>query len=225
MSDNTKLPRDCEAIQEDLTEFALCILTGERRSVVLDHVESCQRCSMELQQLSMAADAVLHLAPEVEPTLGFEQRLAERLQGGIAVLRPRNRRRISMLCAAAALTVVLGFGLGATVMSNGGDSQSPSTAANLTSAPLTSHGHELGEVYISEGKQPWMFMTVDSGKWWGAVTCKLIMANGNVQTVGTFKVEDGDGSWGALVKPGSPVRTAQLIAGDGTVMASANLSV
>jgi hypothetical protein len=82
---------------------------------VLEHVESCERCSAELERLSLVADALLGLAPEVEPPVGFELRLAERLQSSAG---PRhghapNHRRAGLLAIAAVVLAILGFGLGA----------------------------------------------------------------------------------------------------------------
>ena len=59
---------------DDLAELALGVLTGRERSRALSHVESCPRCSEELELLSRAADALVAVAPEAEPPLGFETR-------------------------------------------------------------------------------------------------------------------------------------------------------
>ena len=64
---------------DDLAELALGVLTGRERARALSHVESCPRCADELEQLSRAADTVVQVAPEVEPPMGFEVRLFERM--------------------------------------------------------------------------------------------------------------------------------------------------
>ena len=90
MSDDMK-DHGCDAHQDELPELALGVLTGRDRAQALAHVESCPRCAEELEQLSRAADAVVQVAPEVEPPMGFEMRLFERM--GVAdVRRPRRRR-------------------------------------------------------------------------------------------------------------------------------------
>ena len=76
MSDD---PQQCDAYAENLAELALGILTGRARAATLAHVDSCAHCAEELEQLSRAADAVVSVAPELEPTVGFEVRLFNRM--------------------------------------------------------------------------------------------------------------------------------------------------
>ena len=64
---------------DELAELALGVLTGRERARALSHVESCQRCADELEQLSRVADAVVQVAPEMEPPMGFEVRLFEKM--------------------------------------------------------------------------------------------------------------------------------------------------
>lgn len=210
----------CEAVYAELAEIALGIMSGRRRSEVFEHVELCERCSSELERLSGVADALLQLAPELEAPLGFELRVAERLQSPAMSRDGRHGRRIGALVAAALLALALGFGVGAIVNSGGGANQSP--AANLTVANLASAGHNVGEVMISLGSPGWMFMTIDAGAWSGKVTCQLTLSGGRVETVGVFDLSHGYGSWGApLRSPASEVRSARLVSADGAVIASA----
>jgi Putative zinc-finger len=215
----------CEPFQDELAELALGILSGRRRSEVLGHVASCPRCTAELERLSVVADTLLLLAPEVEPPLGFELRLAERLQEAAAVYRPRRFRRGAALSAAAVIALALGFGLGTIAAPQNGNAKEQPAAANLTAANLTSHGHVVGEVMISAGSPAWMFMTIEAGAWSGPVTCDVTVAGGTVQQIGAFKLLGGYGAWGAaLASPAGQVRSARLVAPDGTVVASAQLS-
>ena len=218
-------PTHCEPFQEDLTEFALGILSGRRRSEVLIHVESCPQCSFELEQLSLVADTVVQLTPEVEPPLGFESRLAQRLHAGVAARRPDHYRRTGLFAMAAAIFLVLGVGIGA-LASGGSSHPGPSAQDHLTSASLTARGHVVGEVFVSAGKPSWMFMTIDDGAWFGAVTCELILAGGRVEKIGQFTLTGGYGAWGApFSSAAGQVRDARLIAADGTILATAHLPV
>ncbi len=222
MSGNSEGPWQCELVQDELAELALGTLSGRSRSEVLDHVGSCPRCAATLEHLSLIADTVVQLAPAMEPPLGFELRLAEKLQASAAMPRPRRFRRITALSAAAVTMVVLGFGLGALVPRTSGKP----TTVNLTSAHLTSHGHNLGEVLISGGSPTWMFMTVNGGAWSGTVTCEVTLAGGQVESIGTFTLSGGYGTWAApLSAPAGEVRAARLIASNGAVLASARLQV
>jgi len=218
-------PTHCEPFQEDLTEFALGILSGRRRSEVLSHVENCPQCSSELEQLSLVADTILQLTPEIEPPLGFESRLAQRLHVGAGARRPDHYRRTGLFAMAAAILLVLGVGIGA-LASRGSSNPGPSAQAHLTSASLTARGHVVGEVFVSAGQPSWMFMAIDGGSWSGAVTCELILAGGRVEKIGRFTLTGGYGAWGApFTTAAGQVRGARLIAANGTILATAYLPV
>ncbi len=126
MSDDTR-ERGCPQYSDDLAELALGVLTGRDRARVLSHVESCQRCADELEQLSRVADTVVQAAPEVEPPVGFEVRLLERM--GVATVDHKRHRRFRasrfVPLGVAAAVVALGLGLGLTLTS----SPAPTTSA------------------------------------------------------------------------------------------------
>jgi hypothetical protein len=213
----------CETVEDDLPELALGILSGRRRSEVLGHVGSCPHCSAELEQLSIVADTLVQLAPPVEAPVGFELRVAERLQAATGH-RPERSRRAAALCAAAAVVVILGFGLGAFVAPGGGNGNGQPATATLTTANLTSHGHAVGEVMISAGRPAWMFMTINGGETSGTVRCDVTLVGGRVETIGVFQLSGEYGAWAApLTSAAQQVRSARLIASNGTVLASAQL--
>jgi anti-sigma factor RsiW len=151
MSGDIQGSRSCELIQDDLAELSLGTLFGRRRSEVLDHVESCSHCTAALERLSTVADALLLLAPEIEPPLGFESRLAEKLQAPATRRRPRRLLRVSVLSAAAMIVVALVFVLGARATPPDVNHSGQSAAVDLARANLTSHGRLLGKVVISRG--------------------------------------------------------------------------
>jgi hypothetical protein len=216
--------QNCEALENDLAELALGILSGRDRLAVLAHVESCERCSAELERLSLVADSLLGLAPEVEPPVGFELRLAERLWTPSRPHQVVSRRRAGMLAIAAILLAVVGFSLGAVLGPPGMNVRSPSAEANLTSATLTAHGRVLGEVMVSSGSPAWMFMSVDAGDWSSKVTCEVTLTGGKVLKIGVFKLAGGYGAWGApLPSAAVNVRSARLVESNGSVLASAQL--
>jgi hypothetical protein len=233
MSAHETDPRQCDLMQDELVELALGSLDGRSRSEVLEHVGSCPRCRATLEQLSGVTDTLLQLAPEAEPPLGFELRLVEKLRAADAeksqaTERARQRwfRRAGPLVAAAAVLLLLGIGLGSLVTSRGSNNQVHSASPNLTTAELTSHGRVLGEVMTSPGDPAWMFMTINEDAWPGKVTCEVTLAGGATETVGVFTLSDGYGAWGAPLKaPASDVRSARLVAADGTIVASAQFPV
>lgn len=223
MSGETHDSGRCAAIADDLPLLALGTLSGRSRSEVLDHVESCLRCRTDLEQLSLVAETVQQLTPEVQPPLGFELRLAERLQG---VMTPRRRsRRLAVLSAAAAL-IVIGFGVGM-VATHGSDSGSGRSVASApATANLVSSGKVVGAVVVSPGSPAWMLVTIQGGRWQGKVTCEVTLADGTVSTIGTFTLSGEYPAWSAaLPATGGAVRSARLIDSSGTVLATAQLGV
>jgi hypothetical protein len=223
MSGDVEHPAQCEAIADDLTELALGTLSGRRRSEVLDHVGSCQPCRAELEQLTIVVEAVQQLAPRVQPPLGFEQRLAERLQG-VATPRPRRYRRVGALSAVAVVVVMLAFGLGALLAPGAGDGKSQTAGTNLVKANFMSHGQVLGELLVSTDSPAWMLVTIHGGEWQGTVTCNVTFSGGQVATIGKFKLSGEYGAWAApLPSAAGQVRSAQLIDSNGTTLASAEL--
>jgi len=223
-------PSCCEAMEERLTELSLGILTGRERAEVLSHVESCSWCSTELERLSLVADSLMQLAPGAEPPLGFELRLAQKLGSQAATpreLTPHPSRpvwRTRLLAAAAVIAIGIGFGIG--TLTAGGSAGNTGLAAtgNLTSAVLRSQGHDVGQVMVSAGAPAWMFMSFDGGNWSGRATCTVTLASGRTETIGVFRLAGGYGAWGApLSTAAGKVRSAQLVAADGTILASAHL--
>ena len=130
MSDEV-MDRGCEAYANELAELALGVLTGRDRARVLSHVESCQRCADELELLSRVADTVVQAAPEMDPPLGFEVRLFERM--GVTDVRSRRRRFrpsrwVPAVVGVAAAALALGLGLSLT-------SSAPSPTVSAQAAP------------------------------------------------------------------------------------------
>lgn len=221
MSADAYDPQRCAAIADDLPLLALGTLSGRSRSEVLDHVESCMRCRTELEQLALVAEALQQLTPEVQPPLGFEMRLAERLQG---VKRTHRRtRRLAVLSVAAAVAVAV-FGLGTLVAREAGEGSSGSVPTAPVTANLTSGGEVVGTVLVSPGHPAWMLMTVEGGRWQGRVTCEVTLADGQVATIGSFTLSGEWPAWSApLPTTGGGVRSARLIDSTGAVLASARL--
>jgi hypothetical protein len=169
----------------------------------------------------MVTNSLLELALDVEPPLGFEMRLGQRLRAG-ATTPPRHRwrRSLSLVASAALLAGILGFGVGLLeTRTNGANAQASATA----SAPLHSGARVMGEVFVVPGTRSWMYMTVKAGSWSGVVQCELVLTNGKILHVGHFELYPGYDSWGAPFRPGGgKVRQAKLVGNNGTVLASAS---
>jgi hypothetical protein len=211
-------------MSDDLVEFALGTLSGRSRAVVLAHLEACAHCNAEVESMADVADKLLWLAPEAEPSLGFETRLIERFRGGDARRRTLRRQRVGVFAVAAMLAAVIGVGVGA-IVTNHGARNSPSATVRPTTGRLMSGGEVLGDVTISSGSPSWMIMDIDAGVLSGTVWCQVTLANGHTETVGKYTIADGYGSWIAPIKgSGSDVRSARVVNANGTVLAQATFA-
>ncbi len=226
MSDEVR-ERGCEQYENELAELALGVLTGRERARVLSHVESCPRCAEELEVLSRTADTVVMAAPEMDPPLGFEVRLFERM--GVSDVRPRRRRLrpsrwVPAVVGVAAAALALGLGLSLT------SSPAPTVTAQsqgsrqVVTASLLSNGETVGQVMTMGGANPWMSMTLDDSTAHGTVHCVVVTNDGVTHNVGTFDAHDGYGAWMApLHVDPADVRTAKVVSPSGTVIATATL--
>jgi anti-sigma-K factor RskA len=225
----------CDEHSDNLAELALGILTGRERAATLAHVDACPRCAEELEQLSHLADAVVSIAPEAEPTVGFEVRLFNRM--GLAdspptSTAPSSRRsatawrraaatpRWALAAAAVVIALVLGLSLG---WSNGPNH--PGTAHEVATAALIENGRRVGRVSTYGGSNPWMIVTLAGSSTQGTVICEVVTANGVTHKVGSFSAKDGYGAWGAPLQVApQDVRKAEVVTSNGAVIAAASLS-
>jgi hypothetical protein len=175
-----------------------------------------------VDSLASVTDALLLLAPEAEPPLGFESRLVERFSKEETVRLTTRRARGVWLAVAALLIAFVGFGVGS--LTNHRTPTSSHTAAQPLSARLTSNGITLGQVFITPGRPSWIYMTADDGNWSGVAWCRVTLTSGHVETIGRFTLTRGYGAWAArLSAAGDQVRTAELVEVNGKVIASATL--
>jgi hypothetical protein len=226
MNDDT---HNCDQFSDDLAELALGILTGHRRADTLAHVESCQRCAEELEQLVRASDAALQLAPDMEPPVGFEVRLFDRM--GVRQAPTRRHIATRWVLAAAAAVTALGVGLGVglsqgSVPPSGTTALHPSPLGKMVlSADLWQGGKRVGGVFAYGGSTPWIFMTLSDSTARGKIICEVVTKSGATRWVGEFTAMSGYGSWGAPL-PVAPqdIRSAKVVSVSGVLIASATLT-
>jgi hypothetical protein len=230
-------PPGCAAVEHDLAELALGVLTGRERVAALGHLESCAHCAADVEQLSALGDRVLDLAPVAEPPVGFEAGVFSRLgfsPDGVA-RRPRRaglylrggaqgrpRRWPIVAAAGVAAAVLLGAGaLAGHALSGPGTSRhSP-----LEAAALRTGGHDVGSVVVYPGDPTWLYMSVYDDAWQGPLRCEVTVGHGKPFTLGEFWLSDGWGAWEASTSvPAGHLSRALIVGQDGQVLASAQLS-
>ena len=232
-------PQPCDAYSENLAELALGILTGRARVATLAHVDSCAQCAEELEQLSRTADAVVSVAPELEPPVGFEVRLFNRMgladdPAPVPINRHEGRRgplrwaagapRWALASAAAVVALLIGLSIGWSVGSPSGTTHGTEAGAVATAA-LKEHGNPVGTVATYGGTAPWMVVTLDDSSAHGTLTCEVVTDNGVTHRIGTFSATYGHAAWDApLGVAPQDVRSAEVVSSNGTVIATASLS-
>jgi hypothetical protein len=209
-------PLSCSDVEELAPELALGTLPGDQRSAALAHLDGCTACRRLVNKLSDTADAVLLIAPEVEPPAGFTQRV-------MTGLVPPHRRRWRRVALAAAAALVLGFGIGYVPGHMGS-----SSVAMVQVATFVKQGDETvaGQVYARADNPAWVFMTIHDAGGGDSYACELLLKDGQTVPIGSFKMHGGAGSWGRAVDVTlSRVRSVQLRDAKGDVAATAALRV
>jgi hypothetical protein len=226
----------CEEFANVAAELALGVLTGRERARALAHLDRCDACRAEVRQLTLTGEELLGLLPPAEPPAGFETRVLARIgiEAPAPAATPRawklprwfaagspgiTRRMLATAAVVAALAgaIIGGWGLHSAT--------APATASSqLTSAALVSADHQsAGKIFLYNGTQRWLYMSVDMSSGSGPVTCQVVGKDGHVTTVGSFWVTNGSGSWGSPAPAGTgPLSGARLIGPNGTVLATAS---
>ncbi len=218
-----------EELQAALPELAAGVLDGRERAELLDHVDACAGCSLELEELTLVADRLVHVAAEADPPLGFETRVVEHMRERPS-RRPRRGARVLLAVAAAA---VVAFGVGWATHPGTGTpprTATPGAGERPATAALVARGRTVGVVAVyagggSEHGPSWMSMSVGASPWTGRVWCTVTSADGHVRTVGSFSLAAGYGNWIApLPVPAGSVRSAAMVGPDGKVLAAARFA-
>jgi anti-sigma factor RsiW len=184
----------CGELRDALTEVALGVADGTTRGVVMAHLATCENCRHDLASLAAAADELLLLVPEREPSAGFEGRVLARLAPGrdlrssagpdhpaaesgrpAAVRRHRARRAV---LAAAVVVGLLGVGGTGVWIATEPDRD---LAASYRTTLDTADGRYLAAADLTTGTG----------------------YGGSARSVGTVFLYEGDPSWAYVVVRGA----------------------
>jgi anti-sigma factor RsiW len=193
----------CTDIQTRVAESALGLLDGADRADVLAHLESCAACRGIVGDMSRVADALVLLAPEAEPPLGFERRVLQQLGG-----RAPARRRI-LVAVAAAFLVIGGVAAGWSMSGKHSDVRSV--------AMRTPSGKSVGEAYLHDAPAGWVFVAVPDWRAERTYHLRVSYADGRTADV------TGDGVWAATVDSTTAVHRLELVDADGDTWCSSDV--
>jgi hypothetical protein len=186
-------------------EAALELLSGSERADVLDHVETCEACRELMHDLSAVADDLVLLAPNGEPSPGFEQRVLAQ----IGPVHTRRRWPVVAGSIAAALLAVVAFAAGRAM---GGSA--PAVQEVTMRSPS---GRVVGDAYLHGDDPTWVFVAVPG--WTGTSDEYRLRVT---FTDGTTSEVAGSGSWGSILPVDSHrIRELALVGADGRVWCTA----
>lgn len=204
----------CDELLAMAPDIALDALTGAERAAALGHLAGCEPCRALVADLAVVADALLLIAPSVEPPPGFESRVLGRL-----IAPPvSSRRRWTWVAAAAAVAALLGVGVGYAIADR------PPTRSLPAAAVL--HGRDgavSGTVVLADGpdRMTCVFEDPDFG---GAYSVEVVLANGDVTNIGEFSAHGAPWSWTVDLPVGAAdVRAVRVLDDRGVLRASAEL--
>ncbi len=248
-------PLSCDEVRSRAAEIALAIVGGPERSAALSHLDCCAACRSAVDQLAPAADTLLLMAGEVDPPVGFEVRLLERLRResspqppprlalrAAALLQSRKWRLSGAVAAAMLAAIGSGVAVGeaiapatpAAVQGGAGGVTGPrgyggssggSGLANVEVRALRSGSQTAGEVLLTRTTPEWLLMSVRDLHVSAWVSC-VVSVSGRVVSVGTFQLQDGQGTWSVRLPRSwalGDVTDARVVGPGGAVLASATL--
>ncbi len=208
----------CNEVRELLPELAAGVAEGDARARALAHLAGCADCRRELDETTRVIDEMVLLAPEHEPSAGFESSV-------LAALTPhprRDRRVAAALLGLAASLLVAALAGGLVWQQTADDRQLATdyrrtlavadgrylTAADVTSPQTRSAGH----AFAYEGTPSWVFITIDSAPSSGAYQVQVVTTDRRTIDIGLCRIVGGKGSWGwTLDIPVSDISTIQLL--------------
>jgi hypothetical protein len=178
----------CAQLRDVAPELALGVLGGAERAEAIMHVNGCARCQALVNELTEAADALPLLAPEIEPPVGFEQRV---LSSGRARRRRSVRRLVSAVAVAAAAAAIVSITI-VRVVEAGSDT--PRTAMKPTEVKMVSASAlPAGWVYVTNKHS--VAIAVDYGVKSGKYNIAVQPREGSTVRIGTMTIVEGRGSW------------------------------
>jgi hypothetical protein len=217
-------PTTCVEIEALAAEVALGSLSGPDRASALAHLARCPGCRRLVDDLSRAADPVLLLAPDMEPSIGFESRVLAATTGPQSPeavvpaprprLGPRPRAAVRAVALAAAALVAAAAGMMAgSHLSGGGD-------VIRTAVAVSPSGNATCRAFAYGERQAWVFVTFEGPREWTAdYTVEITTeGGGSPLATGQLRLQDGGGTLGTVVDvPASRLKAVRVLDSSGAL--------
>jgi hypothetical protein len=222
---------DCAEVRDLVPELALGSLDGATRAEVLAHIAHCPGCRAEARALADVVDGLTALAPEVEPPSGFADGVLDAIQAEQQPRRPPTaaprRWRTGHLVAAAVVAAAVGVGatVGVVVARHEPSTDVTLNARTLQVVPMVdTTDNNLGDVYVSRGKDPWVLVDVAYGL--PADHYRLVGADatGWLVDIGAMRSLNGRWAWAGRVDKIGTLTELRIVDGAGNVVCRAALT-
>jgi len=208
----------CDEVRGLLPELATGVADGDARARALAHLASCSDCRTELDELTSVVDRLVLLAPEHEPSPGFESAVL----AAIGPARGAGRRPGAFVLAAAASVLVAAIAAGGLWWQTADDRR---LAAQYRRTLAVADGRYLaaaevstvaeptvGHAFVYAGSPSWLFLTIESAPSSGRYRVQLVTADRRTVDIGWCEVASGRASWGRTIDvPVSDIRRIQLL--------------
>lgn len=186
-------PVDGVGAHVDVVALALGDVDGLHPPAMARHLLRCATCRREYDETVATIGALLPAVPAVQPPLGFDQRVLERL----AVAPPRERHRPARagrtrawLVAAAALLVLASGAVGWWVVASRG----PDRAGIVSPLELSGGGGRVGTVSVAEvDGEAVMVVAILAASDGVSYRCRTTLADGT--TIESRAWPPGNGAW------------------------------
>jgi hypothetical protein len=191
-------------------ELAMDVATGVERGRALAHLEVCRECRSLVGDMAEAKDEVLLLAPEREPSAGFESRTLTHLARLSRPTRAPRWRRILSLSVAASVAAAAGVG-GAWLATRSDRQAAALFRTALERADGTYLGVEVlrrpdgtrvGHLAVYLGRPSWIFAVLDEGSPVGTFDVEIVGPSSERRPAGAFTIETDRRGAGLVLPPG-----------------------
>ncbi len=209
----------CDQFDEQVEDLALGHIDEPQRSRLLAHASVCPPCQSLLEGLGTVADRLLLLAPQREPSAGFESRALARVD--TTTTSGTARFRVPLWAAAAVALIVGAIGVTAARLLD----EPFASAAEATAAIVTPAGVDLGSVQLLANPAPHVLVAIRAPRPEpGQRNCELQRFDGTWVQVGSWEVADiAAGVWATGIDSSLLSATAMRITTqDGTLLATAS---
>lgn len=213
----------CEVFRDEVAELAVGVAAAATSDRLLAHARECAACQTLLDESTVVADHLLHLAPGWEPPAGFEVRALAGMRAGDAVVAPARRRRRGPVLVAAAAALVVVSTLGGLALGRA-TAPSSSTSADVVSA----RGSRVGTVEVAtvSGRTLLVLTMPEPATWPGTWTCELQSSDGDWVAVGSWRADEVRGGvWATGIEPAlASAGRMRVLDGTGRLVATAALA-